>query len=193
MRRVCVFCGSSSGANPAYAATTIALADEVVRRGLGLVYGGGNVGLMGILADRVLAAGGEVTGVIPDGLATKEVAHEAITELRVVASMHERKAVMADLADGFLALPGGLGTLEELFEILTWAQLGIHAKPCGLLDVDGFYAPLISCLDTTVRAGFVKPVSRDLLLVEREPAALLDRFEKWSPPATRKWLGLEGR
>ena len=153
------------------------LGRELVERGYGLVYGGGNVGLMTVIADSVLELNGHVTGVIPDSLVSKEVAHRGLTELRVVQSMHERKALMAELSDGFIAMPGGIGTLEEFFEVLSWAQLGIHEKPCGLLNVAGYYDPLIHFLDNAVEQEFIKPKHRALLLVESEPATLLDRFE----------------
>src|SRR5919199_3791597 len=176
MRRVCVFCGSSPGADPAYAAAARRLAEVLVRRGIGLVYGGGSVGLMGVLADAALAAGGEVTGVIPRALQAREVGHAALPDLRVVETMHERKALMAELADGFVALPGGLGTLEEFFEVWTWAQLGIHAKPCGVLNVGGYFDPLLAFLDHAVAEGFVRDAYRAMLLVAAEPAPLLDRL-----------------
>src|SRR5215470_7698138 len=166
MRRLCVFCGSSTPTRPAYAAATLAVADELVRRRIGLVYGGGAVGLMGVLADAVLAAGGEVVGVIPRPLATKEIAHAGCTELRIVESMHERKATMAELADGFMALPGGLGTLEEMLEMLTWTQLGVHVKPVGALDVGGYWAGLRRLLTDGVEAGFVHPDNAGLLLFD---------------------------
>ena len=189
LRRVCVFCGSSTGARPAYRRAAARLGAELARRGLGLVYGGGSVGLMGVVADAALAAGGEVTGVIPRGLARKELAHARLTRLRVVSSMHARKAAMADLADAFVAMPGGLGTLEELSEVLTWAQLGLHAKPCALLDVAGYWGPLIRLLDHAVEERFVRPEHRRLLLVERSPARLLDRLGRWRPPPRRRrWL-----
>ncbi len=189
MERLCVFCGSAAGARLAYADAARALGAELVRRRLGLVYGGGSVGLMGILADTVLAAGGEAVGVIPRGLVTPEVAHARLTALHVVASMHERKALMARLADGFIALPGGLGTLEEALEALTWAQLGIHRKPVGLLNVAGYWDGLSALLRHAVREGFVRPENADLLVTEPTAAALLDRFEAWSAPrAARVWL-----
>ena len=176
------------GARPAYAAAAERLADALVRRGLGVVYGGGNVGLMGVLADATLERGGEVIGVIPEALLAREVGHRELTELRVVGSMHERKALMADLADGFVALPGGYGTIEELVEIVTWSQLGLHEKPCGLLDVEGFYAPLVAFFDHAVAEGFVRPQHRAMLLVDDDPDALLDAFAKWTPPAVHKWI-----
>jgi uncharacterized protein (TIGR00730 family) len=189
MRRLCVFCGSTAGMRPEYAAATRAVAAELVRRGIGLVYGGGGIGLMGVLADAVLAAGGEVTGVIPRPLATKEIAHAGCTELRVVDSMHERKATMATLADAFLALPGGFGTLEETLEMLTWTQLGVHAKPVGALDVGGYWRGLRRLLTDASEAGFVHPDNADLLLLDDDPARLLDRLAAWRPPAVaRPWL-----
>lgn len=183
MRRLCVFCGSASGTRPAYALAARTVAGELARRRIGLVYGGGGIGLMGVLADAVLAGGGEVIGVIPRPLATREIAHTACTELRVVASMHERKAVMAELADGFLALPGGLGTFEELLEMLTWTQLGVHAKPVGALDVGGYWTGLRRLLTDGVEAGFVTPQNADTLLVDDDPARLLDRLAAWRAPA----------
>jgi uncharacterized protein (TIGR00730 family) len=187
--RICVFCGSAEGRRDGYGLAARALATELCRRGLGLVYGGGSVGLMGILADAVLAGGGEVIGVIPGPLATPELAHTALTELRVVGSMHERKATMAALADGFVALPGGLGTIEEILEILTWAQLGIHGKPVGLLNAGGYWDRLVDMLAHAVREGFVRPPDARLLLVSDSPADLLDRVADWRPPATRRaWL-----
>jgi hypothetical protein len=181
MKRLCVFCGSSPGRREAYAEAARTMARALVDRGLGLVYGGGSVGLMGILADAVLAAGGEAIGVLPRGLARKEYAHEGLTELHLVGSMHERKALMAALADGFVGLPGGLGTLEEVFEVLTWAQLGIHRKPVGLVDVDGYWAGLRAFVRHAATEGFVRPEYAGLLLVEPTPAALLDRFAAWQP------------
>lgn len=154
------------------------LGRELVARGCGLVYGGGNVGLMNVIADTVLGSGGEVIGVIPNSLVSREVAHRGLTELRVVQSMHERKAVMAELSDGFIAMPGGIGTMEEIFEVLSWAQLGLHDKPCGLLNAAGYYDPLIQFLDHAVSADFIKPQHRALMIVEERPAALLDRFEQ---------------
>jgi len=163
--RFCVYCGSSTGTRPEYAAAARELGEVMARRGIGLVYGGGNVGLMGVLADAMVAASAEVIGVIPEALVARELAHQGVSELRVVGTMHERKALMADLADGFIAMPGGLGTLEELFEALTWAQLGLHAKPCGLLDVAGFFDDLDRFLDRVVADGFVRPDSRARLIV----------------------------
>ena len=189
MKRICVFCGSSEGARAAYADAARALAGELVRRKIGLVYGGGSVGLMGVLADTALAAGGEVIGVIPGPLAARELAHPGLTEMRVVGSMHERKATMASLVDGFIALPGGLGTFEETLEILTWAQLGIHEKPVGVLNVEDYWDGLLRMLSHAVREGFVKREYLALLLFADTPAELLDRFERWRPPTVpRGWL-----
>lgn len=188
MKRLCVFCGSSPGANPSYIATARALGRELAARELGLVFGGSGVGLMGALADGALAAGGEVTGVIPRALEAKELAHRGLTRLEVVASMHERKARMAELADGFVALPGGMGTLEELAEILTWAQLGLHRKPCGLLDVAGYWQPLVAFFDHAVEERFLRAEHRAILLVGAEPAPLLDALERWQPVHVEKWI-----
>lgn len=188
LRRVCVYAGSNHGARADYRAAAEKLAGALVGRGLGVVYGGGNVGLMGALADTVLDAGGEVIGVIPEALVAREVAHDGLTELRVVASMHERKATMAELSDAFVALPGGFGTIEELVEVLTWSQLGLHAKPCALLDVAGYYAPLVAFLDHAVTEGFLRPQHREMLVVEQDADALLDRLTAWSPPTVHKWI-----
>jgi uncharacterized protein (TIGR00730 family) len=189
VKRVCVFCGSASGRQPMYADAARALGAELVRRGLGLVYGGGSVGLMGVVADAVLAAGGEAIGVLPRGLARMEFAHDGLTELHLVGSMHERKALMASLSDGFVALPGGLGTLEEVFEVLTWAQLGIHRKPVGLVDVQGYWGGLRTLLRHAVDEGFIRPEYAALLMVDSTPDALLDRFLAWRPPVTPPiWL-----
>jgi uncharacterized protein (TIGR00730 family) len=188
MERICVFCGSSSGSNPLYLDLARRLGQTLARRGIGLVYGGGSIGLMGALADATLAAGGEVVGVIPRALQLRELAHAGLTSLHVVASMHERKAKMAELAEGFVALPGGMGTLEELAEILTWAQLGLHSKPSGLLDVAGYYRPLIAFLDHAAAEGFIRPEHRRLLVVGEDPDALLDQLAAWEPPALEKWI-----
>lgn len=187
-RRICVFCGSSPGLDPAHLAAAREAGRALARRGLGLVYGGGSVGLMGAVADGALAEGGEVVGVIPRALQLRELAHAGLTSLHVVSSMHERKARMAELAHAFVALPGGMGTLEEFAEILTWAQLGLHAKPCGLLDVAGYYRPLIQFLDRAVEQGFVRPEHRELVLVDDRFEALLDRFDSWKPPAIERWI-----
>lgn len=188
MKRICVFCGSSPGDHPEYAEAARRLGAALVSRGLGLVYGGGGVGLMGELANSALAAGGEVVGVIPRALFEKEVAHTGVTELRVVESMHERKALMADLADGFIALPGGVGTLEELFEVVTWAQLGFHGKPCGLLEVRGYFANLIAFLDHAVVERFLRTEHRGLLMVEECPETLLTRLAAHRPVVMDKWI-----
>jgi uncharacterized protein (TIGR00730 family) len=186
MQRICVFCGSSAGARPAYAQATAELARLLVADGIGLVYGGANVGLMAVLADTVL---GEAVGVIPQALVDKEIAHPGLADLRVVGSMHERKALMADLADAFIALPGGLGTLEELFEVYTWSQLGLHQKPCALLDVEGYYSGIAAFLEHAVRERFVREEHRAMLVVERDPRALLDRLRGFEPAAVQpKWI-----
>ena len=173
MKSICVYCGSASGNSPVYAQAARSLASTLVGHNLSLVYGGGNVGLMGILADEVLRLGGEVTGVIPQSLMEKEVGHIALTQLHIVKDMHERKAMMAQLSDGFIALPGGIGTLEELFEMLTWLQLGFHQKPIGLLNVDGFYDGLLAFLNHTVAQGFLKPAHRQLLRESTDPIELI--------------------
>jgi uncharacterized protein (TIGR00730 family) len=178
MRRICVFCGSSRGTDPRYVDAARALGFELASRGLGLVYGGASVGLMGALADAVLGEGGHVTGVLPSALAARELAHPSLQDLRIVSTMHERKAMMADLADAFIALPGGIGTLDETFEILTWAQLGMHAKPVGLLDVANYYGPLLTFLDHAVAHGFVRAEHRALFDVAGDPVALLDRLAR---------------
>ncbi|HKO58197.1 MAG TPA: TIGR00730 family Rossman fold protein [Thermoanaerobaculia bacterium] len=188
MQRICVFCGSNRGARPEYAAAARALASALVRDGITLVYGGGRVGLMGELADAVLAAGGEAIGVIPRNLVLREVGHAGLTELRVVETMHERKALMADLSDAFIALPGGLGTLEEVFEIWTWAQLGVHQKPVGFLDTAGYYAPLLSFLDRAVEERFIRPQHRAVAIVEQDVDALLARMRAFVPPDVEKWI-----
>ncbi len=183
-----MFCGSSAGARPVYAEAAREAGRAIAARGLGLVYGGGSVGLMGILADAALAAGGEVIGVIPRALQLRELAHAGLTRLDVVRSMHERKARMAELSDGFVALPGGMGTLEELAEIVTWAQLGLHAKPCGLLDVAGYWRPLAGFLDAAVAEGFVRPAHRGIVVMREEIGPLLDDFEAWVGPPVERWI-----
>ena len=183
MKRLCVFCGSNNARHPMYAEAAKDLAHALVTRKIDLVYGGAHVGVMGVLADAALAAGGHVIGVIPQALVDWEVAHTGLSDLRVVASMHERKLAMAELSDGFIALPGGLDTLEELFEILTWAQLGLHRKPCGLLNILGYYRLLIDFLDHAVAEQLLNPAYRALLLVEERPERLLDRFEGHRIPA----------
>lgn len=192
MKRICVFCGSSSGNDPTYAEAAKKLGAALARRGLELVYGGGTVGLMGTVANAALAAGGRVIGVIPKALQLRELAHVKLSSLHVTGSMHERKAKMAELSQGFIALPGGLGTLEEFAEIVTWAQLGIHARPCGLLDVKGYYRPLVALLDHSVKEGFVSPLHRQLILVDTDPDALLDQFAAWKAPHVEKWVDYRG-
>ena len=185
LRSVCVFSGSTPGARPSYTEAASALGTALAERGTRVVYGGGRVGLMGTVADAALAAGGEVVGVIPQHLVDREVAHSGLSELLVTGSMHERKARMAELSDGFVALPGGLGTLEELAETLTWSQLGLQDKPCGLLDVEGFYRPLLAFLDHTVTEGFVSAENRSLLLAADGPGELLDLLDGWRSPRKR--------
>lgn len=192
IRRMCVYCGSSPGAKPAYLAAARALGAALAARGIGLVYGGASVGLMGALADAALAGGGEVIGVLPRALEAKEVGHHGLTRLEVVSSMHERKARMAELSDAFVALPGGMGTLEELTETLTWGQLGLHRKPCGLLDVAGYWRPLVALLDHAVRERFLKPEHRAMILVARDPAEILEALSAYAPPALgKKWIERE--
>jgi uncharacterized protein (TIGR00730 family) len=193
LRRICVFCGSNAGRRPEYAEAAREMGRVLVDRGLGLVYGGGKVGLMGIVADTVLAGGGEVIGVIPEALMAREVGHAGLTEMHVVRTMHERKALMADRADGFVALPGGFGTFEEFCEVLTWSQLGFHPKPCGLLNVAGYYDPLLALFTRAVDEGFVPPQHRALVIEESDPARLLDRFADFRPPATSKWIARDER
>jgi uncharacterized protein (TIGR00730 family) len=192
MKRLCVFCGSNVGTRPTYAATARELAAELCRRRLGVVYGGGGVGLMGVLADAALAQGVEVIGVIPRPLATKELAHTGLTQMHVVASMHERKALMASLVDGFVAMPGGLGTLEETLEVLTWSQLGIHRKPIGLLNVEGYYDGLLAMIAHGVKETFIRREYLTLFVSAATPARLLDEMETWRPPPLPgAWLNLQ--
>jgi uncharacterized protein (TIGR00730 family) len=189
VRRISVFCGSSPGARPAYGQAADELGRLLVEEGIGLVYGGGHVGLMGRLADAVLAEGGEAIGVLPEALVEKEIGHKGLSDLRVVGSMHERKALMADLSDGFVALPGGLGTVEELFEVYTWSQLGLHRKPCALLDVEGYYEGIASFLSHAVEERFLREDHRAMLMVERDPRVLLDRMRRFEPAAiVPKWI-----
>ncbi|WCT73270.1 TIGR00730 family Rossman fold protein [Sphingomonas naphthae] len=188
MKRICVFCGSSPGFDPAYAEAAGALGTAIAAARLGLVYGGASVGLMGIVADAALAAGGEVIGVLPRALKDRELAHHGLSELHITTSMHERKAKMADLADGFVALPGGIGTFEELFEVWTWGQLGDHAKPVALLDVAGFYRPLLGFLDSVVAAGFLRAGHRELLIDENDSTRLIARMRDYRPPMVTKWI-----
>jgi len=188
MKRICVFLGSDKGTQANYLLSAKQLANELVKRDIELVYGGGKVGLMGVLANVVLKLGGHVIGVIPKGFTQKEIVHDRLTELRIVSSMHERKAQMAELAEGFITLPGGIGTLEETCEILTWAQIGIHKKPCGLLNVDGYYDHFIAFLDNMVENEFFRPVHRSLLIVKDDPKQLLDSLENFQPPEFKRWM-----
>jgi uncharacterized protein (TIGR00730 family) len=188
LQRLCVFTGSSAGIRPEYRAAARDLGQLLAERGIGLVYGGARVGLMGAVADAALEAGGAVIGVIPQGLVAKEIAHTGLTELRVVASMHERKAMMTDLADGFVALPGGWGTLEEFFEVLTWAQLGLHGKPCGLLNVGTYFDGLLAFADHATAEGFVRREHREMMVVADTPIVLLDRMARHQPPVVEKWI-----
>lgn len=190
---VAVYCGSNSGADPAFERAAVSLGRTLAERGIQLIYGGGHVGLMGAVADAVMENGGEGHGVITESLQAKELAHLGLTSLQVVGTMHERKAVMADAADAFIMLPGGFGTFDEFFEVVTWTQLGIHAKPCGILDVGGYFAPLGAMLDNAVSAGFVHPAHRDMVLMNDSPAGLLDRLAAWAPVTVSKWLDSAGR
>jgi len=192
MKRICVFCGSNAGARSEYAEAARALATVLAERKLGIVYGGGNVGLMGVLADAALARGGEVIGVIPQKLVDKEVAHHGVTELRIVETMHERKALMNDLSDAFLALPGGFGTLDEFFEVLTWAQLGFHGKPCALLNVAGYYDGMLAMLDHAVTERFLRPAHRELVIADTDPLRLLQRLSAFVPAPKGKWSNAKG-
>lgn len=193
MQRICVFCASSLGARPEYRLAAEELAAELVRRNITLVYGGSNIGLMTVLADTVLALGGEVIGVIPEHLMAREVGHKRLTKLHVVHSMHERKALMADLSDAFIALPGGFGTFEEFCEAVTWTQLGLHEKPCGILNVLGYYSPLLAMFDHAVAERFVKPENRALIQSSESVVELLDAMEDWRPVRVEKWLDRETR
>ncbi|MFZ0912031.1 MAG: TIGR00730 family Rossman fold protein [Candidatus Korobacteraceae bacterium] len=192
-RRLCVFCGSYTGRRRAYRAAAERLGLLLVERGIELVYGGGNIGLMGVLADTILARGGRAIGVIPESLMAKEVGHTGLTELRIVNSMHERKAVMSDLSDGFIALPGGFGTLEEFCEVVTWSQLGLQSKPCGLLNVENYYAPLLELFDHAVREGFLREENRGLVLDDEDPARLLEKLKVFRSEPTAKWIEREER
>ena len=193
LKRVCVFCGSSSGTREVHQQAAQTVGRVLCRRGIELVYGGGHVGLMGIVADACLNEGGRVIGVIPQALADREVAHVGLTELRIVGSMHERKALMADLSDAFMALPGGYGTWEEFFEVLTWSQLGIQRKACGILNVDGYYDPLLEMADRALSEGFLRDVHRDLLLSDSDPERLLDRLSNYAVPSVEKWSSRPNR
>ena len=191
MKNICVYCGSNPGRLPEYRGAARLLGYEMASRGLGLVYGGASIGVMGAVADAVLERGGQAIGVIPYSLATKEVSHDGLDELIVVDSMHERKARMAELSDGFIALPGGWGTIEEIFEMLTWAQLGFHEKPCGLLNVASYYDPLFTFLENAIEQQFVKEAYRPMIMMDEAPAALLDRFDEYRAPKVKKWIGPE--
>src|SRR4249919_1896970 len=188
MKRICVFCGSSTGNRPVYREAAEIMGSLLAKRGIGLVYGGGHVGLMGVIADACLAGGGEVIGVIPQSLADREIAHGGLTDLRIVDSMHTRKAMMADLSDAFIAMPGGVGTFEEFFEAVTWTQLGLHRKACGLLNVDGFYSSLEGFIDRVVAEGFIKPLHRGVIVVDGDPTRLLDRLIATDVPDAPKWI-----
>jgi uncharacterized protein (TIGR00730 family) len=188
LQSVCVFCGSSPGLDPAYTEAARSLGRTLAKANIRLVFGGGHVGLMGVVSNAAIEAGGEAIGVIPKFLVERELAHSGLTDLRIVGSMHERKAMMSDLSEGFITLPGGTGTLEEFFEILTWAQLGEHEKPCGLLNVAGYYDPLLTVFDQMVNRGFLSGPNRDLVLVESEHERLLQRLESYQPPKTAKWI-----
>ena len=187
---MCVYCGSSKGARPIYRETAYLLGKEIATRGLGLVYGGAQIGVMGAAAEGAREQRGEVIGVIPQTLMIKEVAHTGLSDLRVVPTMHERKALMAELSDGFIALPGGCGTFEELFEVITWAQLGIHGKPCALMNIEGYYDPLIALLDRGVEERFIRPEHRSLLMVHANIGTMLDAMEAYSAVATEKWVDI---
>ena len=188
MKNICVFCGSTSGKRPAYARAARRTGAALAARGTGLVYGGGSIGLMGIVADAAMEGGAPVIGVIPRALARKEIAHHGLTRLEVVPTMHARKARMAALSDAFVALPGGIGTLEELFEVMTWGYLGIHAKPVGLLDVGGYWRPLIRLLDHAVEEGFLRPAHRKIVVIDRSPERLLERLARHRVPAATRWV-----
>lgn len=193
MKRICVFCGSNPGGRPDYGEGARAMGRALADAGIGLVYGGGGVGLMGIVADTVMRAGGEVIGIIPEALMRREVGQLDVTELHVVGSMHERKAMMADLSDGFVAMPGGYGTFEEFCEVITWSQLGFHPKPCGLLNVAGYYAPLLAMFDHAVTERFVRPQHRGLVLEDTSPAGLLEKMRAFVPPTSEKWITVAER
>jgi uncharacterized protein (TIGR00730 family) len=192
IRTLCVFCGSNTGANKIYRVAAQSMGRMLVRRGCRLVYGGGSVGLMGVLADTVLKQGGHVTGIIPTALAHKDVLHQGLSETHVTDNMHERKAKMAELSDAFVAMPGGYGTLEEVFEVVTWAQLGLHNKPLGILNTGGYYDGLLDCIDAAVVEGFIKPEHRKLIIVGSEPDALFDALARQQPPTVEKWIRAQG-
>lgn len=188
MKRICVFCGSNRGVRSEYIEAAQSLGKILVKRNLSLVYGGGNVGLMGVIADAVLAEGGEVIGVIPQSLVDREVAHQSLTKMHIVNSMHERKALMADLSDGFIAMPGGMGTFDEFCEILTWAQLGIHQKPCGILNVENYFTPLLKMFDHATVEGFLRHIHLDLVIEATKAEILLDLFDNYQPQSIAKWM-----
>src|SRR5580692_257653 len=188
-KRICVFCGSSPGARSSYAEAAKSLARYLAANKITVVYGGGNVGLMGTLADATFEAGGEIIGVIPQALLNREASHIRIPDLRVVGSMHERKAMMAELSDAFIAMPGGFGTFEEFCEVLTWTQLGLHRKPCGLLNVEGYYGPLLALFDHAVTEQFLKPAHRQMVISESSPELLVERLLKYELPVVSKWIG----
>ena len=188
MRRICVYCGSNTGNRPEYAAAARELADVLIRHELELVYGGADKGIMGILADAVLEQGGKVHGVIPKMLCEKEIAHQGLTELHIVASMHARKTMMAALSDGFIAMPGGFGTLEEIIEIVTWGQLRFHDKPCGLLNINGYFDHLLCFLDHANDQGFLRSANREMLLCDPDPVGLIQQFERYAAPHVDKWM-----
>jgi uncharacterized protein (TIGR00730 family) len=192
-QRLCVFCGSSNGNRHEYRAAAEALGDILVQRGIELVYGGGNIGLMGILADRVMGRGGRVIGVIPESLMAREVGHRGLTELRIVGSMHQRKALMSDLSDGFVALPGGFGTIEEFCEVVTWSQLGIQSKPCGLLNVESYFDPLLELFDHAMREEFVREENRRLVVDDNDPVRLLEKMAAFKPQRAPTWIGKDER
>jgi uncharacterized protein (TIGR00730 family) len=189
LRRACVFCGSSRGFSPVYVEAAQELGRTLAKNRIGLVYGGAHVGMMGALADAALAAGGHVTGVIPESLVAREIAHTQLSDLRIVSTMHQRKALMADLSDAFIALPGGFGTLDEFCEVLTWSQLGIHAKPCGLLNIAGYYDPLLALFDRAVHDGLLKPANRAMVIAETAAAPLLEKLSRGPVPRVDKWVG----
>lgn len=191
MKRVCVFCGSNKGVRTEYTLAAQELGQALVKRNIGLVYGGGNIGLMGVIADAMLAEGGEVIGVIPQALVTREVAHQHLTEQRIVSTMHERKALMAELSDAFIAMPGGMGTFDEFCEILTWAQLGIHQKPCGILNVENYFTPLLMMFDHAMAEGFLRDTHRALVMDASEPEPLLNALAKYQPQFAEKWIDLD--
>jgi uncharacterized protein (TIGR00730 family) len=191
MRKICVYCGSNPGSRPVYRESARTLGNELAARGLGLVYGGASVGVMGAVADGVLEKGGQAIGVLPHFFASKEIAHAGLDELIIVNSMHERKARMAELADGFIALPGGWGTIEEIFEMLTWAQLGHHRKPCGILNVESYYDELSLFLEKAIENHFVKEEFRPMMMIDSSAQSLLDRFERYRAPVVKKWIGPE--